>query len=176
MIAVQGGHLKSGHTLSCGCYQKSVASKANRSHGMSKSRLYRIYRHMKERCYNPTCKAYEDYGGRGIQMCQEWLGSFYNFNDWAVSNGYSDTFSIDRINNSEGYSPDNCRWTSDQQQCNNRRSNVFLEYCGEYKTLAEWARNMDIKYSSLLSRWHKGLKPPELFRDTEKGSYKYASV
>ena len=167
-ITTQGSSLKSGHTLSCGCYQKTAASIAKKTHGMTKTRLYRIYRHMKERCYSPSCRYYADYGGRRIHICNEWLDDFMNFYSWAINNGYSENLSIDRIDNNKGYFPNNCRWVTAQVQCNNRRSNIYLEYLGESKTLADWARMLGIKYSSLVGRWDKGIKAPEIFQNISR--------
>ena len=107
--------LQSGRKKSCGC---------NRSkHGMTGTRIYRIYKGMKERCLNKNIKLYEYYGGRGIGICPEWLGKdgFINFYNWSMENGYSDMLSIDRINPNSDYSPQNCRWVTDEIQQRNKR-------------------------------------------------------
>ncbi len=76
---------------------------------------------MKKRCYNPAYKIYKDYGGRGITVCAEWLHDFVAFRDWALSHGYQDDLTIDRIDNDKGYSPDNCHWATMKEQRVNQR-------------------------------------------------------
>ena len=118
----------------------------------NKSRLCRIYLHIKDRCYNPNCNSYKNYGARGITICDVWRTDFNSFKTWAISNGYSDALSIDRIDNNKGYSPDNCRWATKKEQCNNRRSNHLLTYKGQTKSLAEWCRELKLNYWTTKSR------------------------
>lgn len=102
-------------TKSCGCL------KGQHGVGMKKHRLYRIFNGMKSRCYNPNATGYKNYGGRGITICYEWLSDYFNFYDWAMSSGYEDGLTIDRIDNDLGYSPDNCRWMTRADQNRNKR-------------------------------------------------------
>lgn len=116
-----GYQLRNGITLSCGCYHKEFCGDAHRKHGFTRTRLYRIYYKMKERCYKPSNDNYKYYGALGITICDEWLNDFRTFADWALANGYKDNLTIDRKDNSKGYSPDNCRWITIQAQQKNRR-------------------------------------------------------
>ena len=112
---IPGAYLKNGHTQSCGCFSRERSHFRNATHGQSNSRLYGIWHGMKARCYRNEDQNYQRYGGRGIQICDEWKNDFSSFFDWSMSHGYSDDLSIDRIDNDGGY--------AGQQQTNKPHSN-----------------------------------------------------
>lgn len=126
-------------------------NKSHPVHGMYRTRIYRIWKGIKRRCLNPNNEYYKDYGGRGISVCKEWE-DFKNFYNWAMNSGYSDTLTIDRINNDGNYDPDNCRWVTQKVQNNNTRKNHYLTYKGKTKSMAEWSEITGIPYSTLKGR------------------------
>lgn len=158
MVEVLKNNLKNGNVKSCGCMHGKLSSDSHKSHGYSYSRLYRIYYSMRARCYNPNHRAYEEYGGRGITICDECMGDngFIAFRDWAESNGYNDNLSIDRKDNNKGYFPGNCKWSTDKEQLNNRRDNHLITYKGKTHTASEWGDITGVGRDNIYCRLQKG--------------------
>lgn len=141
-------------TLSCGCLRKENATK----HNLSNTTIYKTLVSIKGRCKNPSSRFYSLYGGRGITLCDEWDGEkgFENFYNWSISNGWKKGLSIDRIDNNKGYSPDNCRWTTQKVQANNTRRNRMITIDGETHSLTEWVEIKGICMGTVADRLKRG--------------------
>lgn len=146
---VKGANLKNGSVKSCGCLRKETHRK---THGMKNSKLYAVWNAMRSRCYNENVSSYKRYGARGISVCDEWNGSFESFFQWAINSGYADGLTIDRIDNNGNYCPENCRWVTHEEQCNNRRSNIVYEYMGETHNLMQWCKILNLDYKFMHNR------------------------
>ena len=158
---VDGRSIRSGSSKNCGCKRNAETARRikviSTKHGGKKERLYGIWRGMLDRCNNPKSPFYYRYGGRGIFVCNEWQESYASFRGWAVSSGYNKDASrgectIDRINNDDGYTPNNCRWITLKQQCNNRSTNHLIEHNGVIHTLTEWSEITGIRKDTLRRR------------------------
>ena len=151
---VYGGSLTQGLTRSCGCYKREVTIERNHSHRMAsrKERIpeYTVWVLMRRRCGSPQDVCYDRYGGRGIKVCDRWA-SFKAFYEDMGPRPTPD-HQIDRIDNEGPYSPENCRWASRVEQCNNRSDNRLITYRGETKTLMEWSRATGIKPHTIAAR------------------------
>ncbi|MCY1506694.1 hypothetical protein D9M68_409480 [compost metagenome] len=123
--------------------QQGLAGKHNR--------LYKTWHAMLSRCNNPEYRNYRCYGGRGITVCDEWL-SFPAFLGWALENGYASDRTLDRVDNSSGYRPDNCRWATPKEQSRNTRQNTFATRDGITRNLSAWAEIAGIPYSTFVQR------------------------
>ena len=151
---VRSDELRNGLIVSCGCYHAEITSeigkRINLKHGMSNSRLFKIWPGMKARCYNKNVPAYKNYGERGISVCTSWIESFEEFEKWSFEHGYSDDLEVDRIDNNGPYSPQNCRWVSRKENCRNRRNNYQVEVNGIiYQSAAEATEKLKILPTSL---------------------------
>ena len=121
------------------CFHETPIVSASKTHGMSKTKLYFVWIGIKGRCYNEKNKSFHNYGGRGIKMCPEWKHDFTVFQNWALSNGYKEGLSIDRIDVNGDYCPENCRWATVKEQSRNRRDNIVIEHDGKKMILSDWA-------------------------------------
>jgi hypothetical protein len=153
---VRGSNLMSGHSKSCGCFQKDMVSKTMKKHGDSFTRLYGIWTDMRHRCRNKNIKSWESYGGKGIKVCKEWRKSYLSFKKWALENGYNDNLTIDRIDVEDDYKPSNCRWATKKQQSNNRSNNRIIKYQGKELTLKQWSELKGIAPKTLAGRLDRG--------------------
>lgn len=154
-IVTSSSNLVTQNTKSCGCLHKESArktGKANTLHGDTNARLYRIFRGMKDRCYNVKNKDYARYGERGIKICDEWNNNYIAFKEWALSSGYEDNLTIERKDYNGNYCSENCEWADMQTQQRNKSSNRIITYNGESKILAEWAEKFNIPYKVLCAR------------------------
>lgn len=147
--------LLKGRVKSCGCLNREEIGNRVRKHGQYKTRLYKIWGNMIQRCSNPKNDSYHLYGEKGIYVCEGWK-DFATFRNWATENGYADNLSIDRIDNSKGYSPDNCRWATPQEQTDNRDCTINVSYNGKTQTIKRWAEETGIAYKKLLWRINNG--------------------
>lgn len=143
--------LTTGQTKSCGCLRKKTFVERNTFHDKSRSKLYKVWTAIKQRCDNKNCNVYHRYGGRGITICKEWY-DFNKFDKWANENGYMEGLTIDRADNDGNYTPENCRWVKMKVQCRNKTTNVFIEFNGENLCIQDWANKLDIKFCTMLKR------------------------
>lgn len=160
-IIVNGYALRRGETKSCGClknnkYEDIRLYNQEYHKDVDFTRLLKIWNDMYRRCNKPTHKRYDDYGGRGITVCEEWNNSFEEFYYWAISNGYNNSLTIDRIDNDKGYSPNNCKWSTYEEQANNKRSCHYITYNGETHTIKEWGKINNINPTTIRTRIHAG--------------------
>lgn len=148
---IRGRHVMTGATKSCGCWVRDTPS--TKTHGRSNDPVYFVWASMIQRCSNKNNKAFRNYGGRGITVCDRWM-TFYNF--------YSDMGprppggTVERINNDKGYSPENCRWATQKEQMQNTRINHYLTCGNRTQTLCAWAAELGVTPGALCSRLSRG--------------------
>lgn len=131
----------------------------SRTHGDCRTRLYRIYKAIRTRCYNPNSKSYQWYGIKGIKICPEWSGKqgYANFKEWALNNGYTDDLTIERKDIDKDYCPENCTWIPMEKQANNTRRSRMFTINGKTQDLASWAKEYGIFYQTLHGRIQRGM-------------------
>jgi hypothetical protein len=182
-LNVSSTQLITGHTKSCGCLHKETLvqrNKKNAKHNMCNSRIYNIWGSINDRCRNSNSSNFENYGARGITVCDDWVGTnengFINFYNWAMNNGYTDELSIDRIDVNGNYEPSNCRWATNKMQANNRRTSKILIVDGVSHTISEWSDITGICETTINNRIIRGwsdkdavTKPPQKNTKKEHG-------
>lgn len=148
---VRSQDLRNGKVLSCGCYARDVNATRLTEHGKTGSKVFRVWKNMRNRCTKPNATGYENYGGRGIAVCERWE----HFEKFLEDMGEPPPGgSLDRIDNDKGYSPDNCRWaTRERQQRNNRRTRL-VTYQGIEKPLPDWCDELGLNYGMVYQRLH----------------------
>ena len=157
------GSISAGLIVSCGCRQREIQKYGSITHGKRYTRIYNIWCVMKTRCYCKKYREYQNYGGKGVIICEEWLNSFEAFYNWAMSHGYTDNLSIDRIDNNGNYEPSNCRWADRKTQSRNMSRNINITHNGETHILKDWAEILGIDYRKMWYRYKKGYPIEKVF-------------
>ena len=157
---INSSRLISGNTKSCGCYKSEYIKAKKSKHRKAKTRLYNVWCGIKQRCCDHKHVSYKIYGAEGKNVCEEWLHNFQAFYDWSMANGFDENAprgkcTIERIDSTKGYSPDNCRWATNKEQQNNKRNNHIIEYKGKKQTLSQWSEELSINYWTLRNRIYR---------------------
>ena len=160
-VIVRSDSLRNGSCKSCGCLRKELSSERNTTHGHSNEKLYRVWRGMLRRCYDPKYTAYNRYGGRGIEVCEEWRNNYESFRDFMLSQGYDEygpsyENTIDRIDNNGSYCPENCRVVSMKTQSLNKSNNHYITYNLKKMTVTEAAEKNNLTNHQVFNRLDKG--------------------
>lgn len=152
---INGAAVRSGNSRSCGCGIAAATIARNYKHGLATSIENRLWRGIKNRCYNKAEHNYKDYGGRGITVDPSWLNDFEKFYK-DMGPRPSPKHQIDRRDNNGPYSAENCKWSTRKEQCRNKRSNHILEVNGQRKTIQEWAEITGIGPRTIETRLRRG--------------------
>jgi hypothetical protein len=157
-------NLNKGGDQSCGC----TSHTGNLRHGMKDTPEYRTWCAIKRRCNSPSDTSYPRYGALGVRVCEAWENSFEQF--FADMGPRPDGTSIDRIDSSKGYSPENCRWATTHEQSRNKKNNVWITISGETKVMFDWARVFGISPGTVISRMRSGWDPVRAVTTPVRGS------
>ncbi len=162
---VLGSDLRKGITKSCGCYNHEQHSK----HNGYEEKLYSVWKSMRYRCRNTNHQNYDKYGGRGIEICDEWYNSYSSFRKFAYGKGYDPNIdgcsqTIERIDVNGNYEPNNCKLASRKEQANNKRNNVYIEIDGTVKTMSQWAEYSGVNRSTIQGRYNHGVRGEDLIK------------
>lgn len=163
ILNVRASNLRSGNSSSCGC-----SKDGNPTHGKSKTKEYKVWKKMKERCLNKNCKEYEYYGKRGITICSSW-DKFENFlKDMGELPGLG--YSIERIDVNKSYEPSNCKWIPKSKQSRNKQNTIRLTHNGKTKALIDWAEELGVPYSALRARKDRGWSDERILTEPVKSN------
>jgi len=148
---MESSSLLNGGSISCGCARKKRIGDMSRTHGMSGTYIYKLWKQIKNRCYNEKTPCYKNYGGRGISVCERWLNSFEDFYT-DIGERPSPAYSLDRADNNGDYTQENCRWATMGTQCNNRRSNIIITHDGKSLNIKQWSEYACVSYRTFRAR------------------------
>lgn len=162
-VKKKGNLLRAGETKSCGCLIKDILLERQLKHGKSRSKIYSIWTAIKQRCHNPNYERFEDYGGRGIEVCERWRESFENFLA-DMGSTHKDGLSLERKDVNKGYNPDNCIWITLEEQAKNTRRTVVLDTPWGKMSVKEASEKSGIPYQTLIARKNKNYSMEELFK------------
>jgi hypothetical protein len=155
IISVLQSNLYANRQKSCGCLKLEKTIQRSTTHNQRHTKLYEVWKTMKQRCLNPNNKSFHNYGGRGIVVCDEWKDNYQAFYEWSMNNKYKEGLSLDRINNDGNYEPSNCRWADRITQCNNTRQNKYYIINGVSKTIHQWSLEYNIPVKIVRQRLYQ---------------------
>jgi hypothetical protein len=161
VVVMDAAQVNSGQTKSCGCFRREHSRDAHTTHGKARTPAHNSWIAMRRRCLDSNNPNYPHYGGRGITICGRW-SKFENFLADMGERPAGKT--LDRIDNTGNYEPSNCRWATTAEQLRNQQKTLKLEWLGETLCLSEWARRHHLNASAVRDRYHRGDRPPYLFR------------
>lgn len=169
--AVRKQKLLNGETTSCGCYQREVATRDSTTHGLTGHPIWNLHKDIKNRCYNPKVDCFPDYGGRGVEMCDEWRHDFVSFYNWCIANGWQKGLQIDKDIKAKElgvdpllYSPERCQFVTPKKNSNSRRNNRLIEFNGVTKTIMEWSELVGVNRGTINSRLSRGWSVERAFK------------